>query len=88
MTTQRGVKKLTESFGRRFCTRQQQLQSPLLITKFYTETVFSSTPSALGNTCAQLFVTSEGHSKWDVIKNKSERYRALDKLCREDIIPA
>ena len=87
-TTQRGIRYLGGTLERRFRTRQHQLQSPLLKTKFYSDTMFSETTSIRGNTCAQLFVTSEGYVTGDVMKQKSDAYLALEKLCRDDGIPA
>ena len=87
LTTQRGIRTLTGNIGRRFRTRQHQLSSPLIMTKVYSDTMFSDTTSVLGNTCAQLHMTSEGYATGDVMKSKADAHISLGKLCREDGIP-
>ena len=67
--------------------RQHQLQSRLLTTKFYSDILFSSTASALENTCAELFVSAESYTDGDVIKTKGDAYLTLNKFCREIGIP-
>jgi hypothetical protein len=49
--------------GRRFKTSQQQLNHKQLATKFYSDTLFPKVKSLRGNTCAQLFCTSDGYAK-------------------------
>merc|ERR1740139_1931563 len=86
-TIQRGVRELTNSLGRRFRTRQHQLQSRVHTTKFYSDTLFSSKTSALGNSCAQLFVTAKGYADGNVMKTKGDTPTVLNKLCKEVGIP-
>ena len=84
VTTQRGVQTLTGSIGRRFQKRQHQLASPLLMTKVYSNTMFSEKTSAIGNTCAQLHMTAEGYASGDPLRSKADAHTSLEKFCRED----
>ena len=86
-TTQRGVRFLEGPLTRRFRTRQTQLQNRFLKTKMYTDTMFSETKSALGNTCAQLFVTAEGYADGDPLTTKADAYVSLERICRDVGIP-
>ena len=85
--TQRGVQTLTGSIGRRFWTRQHQLASPLLMTKVYSNTMFSEKILVIGNTCAQLHMTAEGYASGDPLRSKADAHTSLEKFCREDGIP-
>eukprot|EP00934_Nitzschia_sp_Nitz4_P001469 Nitzschia sp. Nitz4//scaffold498_size9664//494//4337//NITZ4_009088-RA/size9664-snap-gene-0.10-mRNA-1//-1//CDS//3329553087//1469//frame0 len=87
-TTQRGVRYMDGNLTQRFRTRQRQLQSRYLRTKVYTDTMFSSTPSVRGNTCAQLFVTAEGFAAGDTLPSKSLAHDSLEKFCRRYRIPS
>ena len=49
--------------------------------------MFSSQKSVCGNTCAEMFMTSEGLVNGMVMKTKGEAYLALKKFCKEDEIP-
>ena len=87
VTTQRGIRTLEGTIGRCFRTRQHQLSSPLLMTKLYSDTMFSDTTSVIGNTCAQIHMTSEGYASGDPMKSKADAHISLEKFCREDGIP-
>ena len=77
MTAQRGVRTLTEDIGQRFRTRQHQLSSPLLMTKLYSDTMFSEKTSAIGNICAQLHMTVEGYASGEPMKSKADTHISL-----------
>ena len=84
-TTQRGLRYLQGTLSRRFRTRQKQLDARYLRTKMYTDKMFKEKPSARGNTCIQLFVTSEGFVAGQPMKSKAEAYDALDRLIRSHV---
>ena len=58
-----------------------------MFTKVYADTMFSSQKSVHGNTCAEIFMTSEGLVNGMVMKTNGEAYLALEKFCKEDGIP-
>ena len=53
----------------------------------YTDTAFSSIPSARGNTMAQLFCTDFGWSRAHPMKKKSEAHEALSLVFQRDGVP-
>jgi hypothetical protein len=59
VTTQRGLQYLEGPLSRQLSTCQKQLGNRFLSMKMYTDTFFKDKTSARGNTCAQIFVTSE-----------------------------
>ena len=62
-TTQRGIRYYARPFTRRFRTAQAQLSHRLLRVPVYSDTLFSEVTSVRGNTCAQIFVTDQGHAR-------------------------
>ena len=87
VTTQRGLWYLEGNLDRRFKTWLTQLHRPLLYTNVYADTMFSSTALVRGNTCAEIFVTTERLVNGNVTKTKGKAYLALEKFCKEDGIP-
>jgi hypothetical protein len=53
----------------------------------YTDTFFKDKVSARVNTCAQLFVTSEGFVAGKPMKSKAEAHEVLEFVCRRYGIP-
>lgn len=86
-TTQRGLRYLEGPLDRRFRTRQKQLDCRYLKTNMYTDTMFKEKASARGNTCIQLFVTSEGFVAGKPIKSKADAHEVLDYVCRTYGVP-
>jgi hypothetical protein len=86
-TTQRGLRYLEGPLDRRFRTRQKQLDCKYIKTNMYTDTMFKEKPSVCGNTCFQLFVTSEGFVAGQPMKSKAHAYDALDYICRTYGVP-
>jgi hypothetical protein len=74
--------------ARRFKTSQHQLNHKQLATKFYSDTLFPRVTSLRGNTCAQIFYTSDGYSKICPMKLKSEAGSKLNELCSNVGIPS
>jgi hypothetical protein len=86
-TTQRGLRYLQGPITRRFRTRQKQLRNRFLNTTMYTDTLFKKVTSVRGNTCAQLFVTSEGFIAGKPMKSKADAHEVLEFVCREYGVP-
>jgi Reverse transcriptase (RNA-dependent DNA polymerase) len=86
-TFQRGVRYLQGTLSRRFRTRQKQLSTNYLRTNVYTDTMFKDKTSVRGNTCVQIFVTSEGFVAGKCMKSKGDAYEILDWFCREYGVP-
>jgi hypothetical protein len=76
------------TLGRRFKASQQQLNHKKLATKFYSDTLFPRVTSLRGNTCAQLFCTSDGYAKVYLMKLKLEAGSNLNDLCSNVGIPS
>jgi hypothetical protein len=53
----------------------------------YTDTFFKDKVSAHGNTCAQLFVTSEGFIAGKPMKSKADAHTVLEYVCRKYGVP-
>jgi hypothetical protein len=87
-TTQRAVHNVRGGIGRRFKTSQQKLNHKQLTTKFYSDTFFPRVTSLHGNTCAQLFYTSDGYAKVYPMKLNSEAGSKLKELCSNVGIPS
>jgi hypothetical protein len=86
--TQRAVHNVPGTLGRRFKISQQQLNHKQLTTNFYSNTLFPRVTSLRGNTCAQLFFTSDGYAKVYPMKLKSEAGSKLNELCSNVGIPS
>jgi hypothetical protein len=87
VTTQRGLRYLEGPLSRSFRTREKQLDNRFLSTKMYIDTFFKDKISARGNTCAQLFITSEGFVAGKPLETKAEAYVVLENLCSKYGIP-
>lgn len=64
-----------------------QLAYPQLKTSLYSDTMFSSTTSTRGNTCAQLFTTDQHFTTVYPMKTKGLAYEAFNKFCKTIGIP-
>jgi hypothetical protein len=53
----------------------------------YTDTFFKDKTSAMGNTCAPLFVTAEGFVAVKPMKTKSDAHVILEHVCRKYGVP-
>jgi hypothetical protein len=88
VTTQRGVRHSEHPMHRRYRTRQSHLRYPVLKTRIYSDTKFSSIPGIGGDRCAQVFVTDFKWSHFHPMKKKSEAGIALRNLVEDVGIPA
>jgi hypothetical protein len=61
----------------RYKTRQSHLCYPTLNTRFYTDTMYASTKSLKGNTCAQVFTNGTGYDLFYPLKKESLASEAL-----------
>ena len=82
VTTQREIRYLQGNLDRRFKTRLTKTRRQLLYTKVYANTIFSSPKSVRGNTCAEIFMTSEGLVNGMVVEIKSGAYLAWKSSAR------
>jgi hypothetical protein len=86
-TTQSGVRRVLQPLERRFKTKQSHLRFPTLNSKFYTDTMFSTTKSIRGNKCAQVFTNGLGYDLFYPLKKESEVGDALNEMIRSVSIP-
>jgi hypothetical protein len=86
-TTQSGVRRVLQPLERRFKTKQSHLRFPTLNSKFYTDTMFSTTKSIRGNKCAQVFTNGLGYDLFYPLKKESEVGDALNEMIRSVGIP-
>ena len=86
-TTQSGIRRVLHPVERRYKTRQSHLRFPTLNTKFYTDTMFSTTKSIRGNKCAQVFTNGLGYDLFYPLKKESEVGDALNEVIRSVGIP-
>ena len=56
-------------------------------TPVYTDTLFNDVTSVRGNTCAQLFVSGNGHAKIYPMSSKGQAFDKLDSSCSTIGIP-
>jgi hypothetical protein len=87
VTTQRGLRTAVHPLHRRYRTQQQQLRYNRLNSKFYSDTMFSSSVSVRGNTCGQIFVNDLNYSKFIPLKSKGDAGMALEELFQDVGVP-
>jgi hypothetical protein len=78
--TQSGIRRILQPIERRYKTRQSHLCFPTLNTRFYTDTMFSTTKSLRGNKCAQVFTNGLGYDLFYPLKKESEVAAALNEV--------
>ena len=71
---QSGIRRVLHPVERRYKTRQSHLRFPTLNTKFYTDTMFSTTK------CAQVFTNGLGYNLFYPLKKESEVGDALNEV--------
>jgi predicted hotdog family 3-hydroxylacyl-ACP dehydratase len=86
-TTQVGIRRVLHPVERRYKTRQSHLRYPTLNTRFYTDTMYASTKSLKGNTCAQVFTNGTGYDLFYPLKKESLASEALTEVIRSIGIP-
>ena len=86
-TTQVGIRRVLHPVERRYKTRQSHLRFPTLNTRFYTDTMFSTTKSLRGNKCAQVFTNGIGYDLFYPLKKESDASDALTELIRSVGVP-
>jgi hypothetical protein len=86
-TTQNFIRSALHPIERRFKTKNVSLRYNHLKCRFYSDALFASIKSNLQNTCAQLFVTDFGYTKFTPMQAKSEAGFALKELIRDVGIP-
>jgi hypothetical protein len=88
VTTQRGTRTVPfPSLEARFRTNDRQLRYRRLKTALYTDTMFASTVSTRGNTCAQVFVNDLEWVRSFPLGRKGDAHTCLDLLFPEDGVP-
>ncbi len=88
VTTQRGTRTVQfPSLEARFWTNDRQLRYRRLKTALYTDTMFASTVSTRGNTCAQVFVNDLEWVRAFPLGRKGDAHTCLDLLFPEEGVP-
>jgi hypothetical protein len=88
VTTQRGTRTVAyPSMDARFRTNDRQLRYRRLKTALYTDTMFASTVSTRGNTCAQIFVNDLEWVRSFPMARKGDAHTCLDLLFPEEGVP-
>jgi hypothetical protein len=88
VTTQRGTRTVAfPSLEARFRTNDRQLRYRRLNTALYTDTMFASTISTRGNSCAQVFVNDLEWVRSFPLRRKGDAHTCLDLLFPEDGVP-
>jgi len=86
-TTQSGIRRVLHPIERRYRTRQSHLRFPTLNTRFFTDTMYSTTRSIRGNNCAQVFTNGLGYDLFYPLKKESEVGDALNEVIRSVGVP-
>jgi hypothetical protein len=86
-TTQQGIRRVLHPVERRYKTRQSHLRFPSLNTRFYTDTMFSTSKSLRGNKCAQVFTNGAGYDLFYPMRKKFEAGEALNDMIRTIGVP-
>ncbi len=88
VTTQQGTRTVAyPSMDARFRTNDRQLRYRRLKTSLYTDTMFASTVSSRGNTCAQIFVNDLEWVRSFPMTRKGDAHTCLDLLFPEEGVP-
>jgi len=87
VTTQKFIRSALHPIERRFRTKNVALRYNSLKCRFYSDTFFSGVKSVSQSTCAQLFVTEFGYTKFTPMKTKGEAGYALKELLQDVGIP-
>ena len=88
VTTQRGLRTAVHPIHKRYRTKNTQLRYNHLNTIIYSDTMFASTKSIRGNTCAQVFVNNMSFSKLVPMRTKGEAGQALSEFFQTIGIPS
>jgi hypothetical protein len=90
VTTQKGIRNVTDHLNRRYRTKQAALRYNQLggrHGRFCSDTFFSTVRSTRGNTVGQIFVNDIGYTKFIPMKAKSEAGNALVEFIQDVGIP-
>jgi hypothetical protein len=88
VTTQRGTRMIAyPTLESRFQTNDRQLRYRRLKTALYTDTMFASTVSTPGNSCAQIFVNNLEWVRSFPLAQKGDAHTCLDLLFPEEGVP-
>jgi hypothetical protein len=88
VTTQRGTRTIAyPTLESRFRTNDRQLRYRRLKTALYTDTMFASTVSSRGNTCAQIFVNDLEWVRSFPLTRTGDAHTCLDLLFPKDGVP-
>jgi hypothetical protein len=91
VTTQRGLRSMTDHLCRRYRTKHDALRYNQLggrHGRFYSNTLFASKKSLHGNTVAQIFANDIGYMYLMPMKSKSEAPYALNEFIQDIGIPS
>jgi hypothetical protein len=91
VTTQKGIRSMTDHLTRRYNTKQAALRYDQLggrHGRFYSDTMFSSIKSIRGNTMGQIFVNDVGFSHFIPMKTKADAGHALLEFIQDIGIPS
>jgi hypothetical protein len=90
VTTQKGIRSMSDNLCRRFRTKQATLRYNQLggrYGRFYSDTMFSTVKSLQGATAGQIFVNDTGYTYFKPMKSKSEVGNVLLEFIKEVGIP-
>ena len=88
VTTQHGIRHAIHPLKRRYRTDHMSLSYRRLNTRMYSDTLFAKVTSLKGNTCAQVFTTSDiGFIRVHPMNSKSHAGEALQSLAEDVGIP-
>jgi hypothetical protein len=91
VTTQRGLRSMTDHLCRRYCTKHDALRYNQLggrHGRFYSDTLFASKKSLHRNTVAQIFTNDIGYMYLMPMKSKSEAPYALKEFIQDIGVPS
>ena len=86
-TTQVGIRRVLHPVERRYKTKQSHLRFPTLNTRFYTDTMFSTSKSLRGNKVAQVFTNGNGYDLFYPLAKEADAADALTEVIRTIGIP-
>ncbi len=91
VTTQKGIRSMSDHLTRRYRTKQAALRYPQLggrHGRFYSDTMFASVSSIRNNNVAQIFVNDLGFTRLTPLRSKSEAGHALLEFIQDVGIPS
>jgi len=91
VTTQKGLRSMSDHLTRRYRTKQAALRYSQLggrHGRFYSDTLFSSIPSTRNNSVAQIFVNDLGFTRLTPMKSKADAGHSLLEFIQDIGIPS